>query len=133
MSRAVPARRAGLRSSHAAQARGGESAPIPYHLFSSCSPFGADVLKHERSHGLRTARYKAAGAPPAATIRRPVGAKTAAKVNDRSRSGSPVPMPARIPTPAVRFVAVGHHPLLPQRTQTARSLPAGLSMAGAVV
>ena len=33
------------------------------------------MLKHERFHGSRTARHVAAGAPPAATIRRPVGAK----------------------------------------------------------
>jgi len=37
-------------------------------------PFRADVLKHKRSHGFRTARCEAAGASPAATIRRPVGA-----------------------------------------------------------
>ena len=66
---------------------------IPYHLFApagrrrflgrrkdACArrflrPCGADVLKHERSHGLRTARCAAAGASPVATIRRPVGAK----------------------------------------------------------
>jgi len=37
-------------------------------------PSGADVLKDERSHGLRTARHEAAGAPPVITVRRPVGA-----------------------------------------------------------
>ena len=65
---------------------------IPHHLFApagrrrflgrrrtpvpgdSSAPGGADVLKHERFHGLRTARC-AAGASPVATIRRPVGAK----------------------------------------------------------
>ena len=65
-------------------------------------PFGADTLKHERSHGLRTARYAAAGAPPAATIRRPVGAK---KSSSKFQVPSfkltavavPVPRPARLP------------------------------------
>jgi len=47
-------------------------------------PFGADVLRHNRSHGLRTARCEAAGASPVATIRRPVGAK-----NGRCRVRAP--------------------------------------------
>ena len=38
-------------------------------------PLGAGGLKHERFHGFRTARCRAAGAPPVATVRRPVGAK----------------------------------------------------------
>jgi len=43
--------------------------------YRSVCPSGAGVLKHERFHGFRTARCRAAGASPVATDRRPVGAK----------------------------------------------------------
>lgn len=39
-------------------------------------PSGADLRKHDHFHGLRSAREDAGCAPPVATFRRPVGAKS---------------------------------------------------------
>ena len=74
-------------------------------------PFRADVLKHKRSR--RTPRCVAAGAPPVATVRRPVGAKNGRyKVCPSGRVPGPrIPIPGRWPSSAILAVSSACPPL----------------------